>query len=280
MLTLLIKDFKLMFASEKSLAKRIVTLLFGAIFIAFFVGVETFLFTAILEKIEKFQNADRSFMLLFLVVISILMAIGGIFQAKKLFFNEKDIEQLSVHPVSNGMQIFSKLVFLFLIHYATSFLFTYPLFIAYGILHAKSMMFYYAAFFYPAASFLLEIGISLIFVYPVWIMLEYLRRHVVLEFTLSVIVLFALTYLYSIVLEVFVGLVANNELGTLFTEESMAAMAGLESYAVPVNFLARIFLDARRSALTQYAGIAGSARHTASYGIGNSDIFRRSISIL
>lgn len=257
MLTLLIKDFKLMFAQEKSLAKRIITALFTLIFVGFFVGVETFLFTAVLGKIEKFPGADRSFMVLFLAVISILMAVGGVFQAKKLFFNEKDIQQLSIHPISNGMQIFSKLVFLFLIHYATSFLFTYPLFIAYGTLHAKTMMYYYVALFYPAATFLFEMGVSLIFVYPVWILLEYLRKHVVIEFTVSVVLLIGLTYLYSLVLEMFVSLVANNELNTLFTLESMAVMARLEQWAVPVNFLASIFLDFRKSAMGQYLGIAG-----------------------
>lgn len=257
MLTLLIKDFKLMFAKEKSLAKRIITTLFTLIFVGFFVGVETFLFTAVLEKIEKFPGADRTFMVLFLAVISVLMAVGGIFQAKKLFFNEKDIQQLSIHPISNGMQIFSKLVFLFLIHYATSFLFTYPLFIAYGSLHAKTMMYYYVAIFYPAVSFLFETGISLIFVYPVWLFLEYLRKHVVQEFIISVVILLVMTYVYSLVLEVFVTLVANNELTTLFTEESMVMMARLEKYAVPVNFLAGIFLDFRKSAVGQYVGIAG-----------------------
>ena len=89
MLTLIIKDFKLMFAQEKSLVKRIVTTLFTVIFFGFFVGVETFLFTAVLDKIEKFPGADRSFMVLFLAVISVLMAIGGIFQAKKWYGGAK-----------------------------------------------------------------------------------------------------------------------------------------------------------------------------------------------
>ena len=257
MLTLLIKDFKLMFAGEKGLVKRILSTLFSVIFVGFFVGVEVFLFTAVLEKIEKFPNADRAFMVLFLTVIAVLMAIGGIFQAKKLFFNEKDIQQLSVHPVSNGMQIFSKMVFLFFIHYATSFLFTYPLFVAYGILHSKTMIYYYVALFYPAVTFLIESGISLILVYPVWMLLEYLRKHVVLEFAVAITVLLGLTFIYSEVLEVFVGLVSNNELTTLFTEESMAALTSFENYAVPVNFLADIFLDLNRMGIGPYLGVAG-----------------------
>lgn len=257
MLTLLIKDFKLMFAGEEGLVKRILSFIFGAVFIAFFVGVEIFLFTAVLGKIENYPGADRAFTVLFLTVISVLMAVGGIFQARKLFFNEKDIQQLAVHPISNAMQIFSKMVFLFLIHYATSFVFTFPIFVAYGTLYGKTMMFYYVALFYPAVTFLFETGLSLIFVYPTCLLLEYLRKHVVIEFIVAITVLLSLTLVYSSVLEVFVGLVSNNELTTLFTEESMASLERFEQFAVPINFLADIFLDMRKASIGMYLGVAG-----------------------
>ncbi|MBR7140846.1 MAG: hypothetical protein IKD03_01765, partial [Clostridia bacterium] len=110
MLTLLVKDFKLMFIKEKSVSKRIVSAIFSLLFLAAFLVVEIFLFTAILNKIKNYTGAAPAFMTLFLFVISVLMIIMSVFQAKKLFFDEKDIEQLSSYPVTNSQIILSKLL--------------------------------------------------------------------------------------------------------------------------------------------------------------------------
>ena len=170
MLNLLYKDFKLMFRQDKKLSKRIISAIFSLIFLGAFIAIEVYLFTTLISKTNKFKNASMTFMSLFLFIISILLIIAGVIRANKLFFNDKDIEQLSVHPVSNGSIIFSKLIFLFIMHYATSVMFIYPLFVAYGRMESKGLMFYYLGLFYPLLSFIFEIGVSLIFVYPYWLL--------------------------------------------------------------------------------------------------------------
>lgn len=257
MLNLIIKDFKLMFGGKGNAAKRALGIIIKIVFIGCLIAAETFLFTAILDKIGHYRNAPRAFMVLFLVVVSVLMAVSAVFQAKKLFFDENDIRQLSIHPISNTTQILSKLVFLFLVHFATSFLFVYPLFLAYGFMTGKTMMFYYLALFYPAAAFIFEAGIALIFVYPVWYLLQYLKKHVLFEFILSVVLLLGLSWIYSEVLTVFVGVVANNELTTVFSAESIAALVDFEQYIVPINFLADVFVSGKRSVFFTYFAIAG-----------------------
>ncbi len=257
MLNLIIKDFKLMFGGRGSAAKRALGIIIKIIFTAALVATETFLFTAILDKISDYKGAPRAFMVLFLLAVSVFMTVSAVFKAKKLFFDESDIKQLSIHPISNSTQVLSKLVFLFLVHYATSFLFVYPLFLAYGLMLEKMIMFYYVALFYPAASFVFEVGLALVFVYPVWYLLQYLKKHVIFEFTLAVVLLLLLSWVYSEVLTVFVGLVSNNELSTLFSAESISSIIDFERYLVPINILADIFISGARSALTTYLAIAG-----------------------
>ena len=94
--------------------------------------------------------------------------------------DKKDIEQLSTRPVSNSSVILSKLIFLLINHYVTSIIFVYPLFVAYGTIVTKGVWFYYLAFFYPILSFLFEMGIALILVYPVWLINKYLRKHLII----------------------------------------------------------------------------------------------------
>ena len=257
MLTLLIKDFRLMFSKGTRSAKSVLKAILVALFLGFFVGIEIFLFSAILKKIENFSGAPFTLTLMFLVVISAFMTVSAVFQAKKLFFNEQDIQQLANHPVTNSKMILSKLIFLVFIHCATSLIFEYPIFIAYGLMYNKPLVFYYTSLFYPLAASIFEIGIGLIFVYPVRMLLEYLKKHVVLEFTLAVALMVCLIIPYSKVLNMFVNLVTNNEITLIFTEDSMAALSTFGKYAVPVNFLTDFFIMKKASALLVYLCIAG-----------------------
>ena len=256
MLNLLIKDFRLMFDKEKSTAAKIITSILSVIFVAIFVVLEIFLYTAVFNKIKIYKNAPQSFMTIFLFVISLLMIIAGVLKAKKLFFNEKDLQQLVNLPVSNSQIIFSKLLFLFVSHYATAFLFIYPLFFAYGQVFVKAALYYYLALFYPVFSFFFEIGVAMLLVYPVWLFSQYLRKHVLIEFILAIVVLFGGTYLYSQILTVFIDLVANNQISTLFNASSIEKFMAFEKYAFPTNFLCDIFVKKVSSATFPYLCIA------------------------
>ncbi len=258
MLTLLMKDFRLMFSRDRNGAKSFVRIILSVFFTACFVAIEIFLFSEILKRIGKYNGAPTAFVMLFLLVISAFMTVGGVFQAKKLFFNEQDIQQLSNLPVTNSMMILSKLVFLFLIHYATSLLFEFPVFVAYGRIFAKPMLFYYKALFYPLLASIFELGIALLVVYPVWIFLQYLKKHFVLEFCLSVGLIFSLVYPYSVILDMFVGLVTDNELTLLFSEASIASLTRVTEYFVPINFLVEVLImNMGATRMLPYLAIAG-----------------------
>ena len=256
MLNLLYKDFKLMFKTDKKLSARIISTIFTVLFVVVFVAIEVFLFTTIINKTSKFKNADMAFLSLFLFILSIMMIISGLVSANKLFFNEKDIEQLSVHPVSNSSIIFSKLVFLFVMHYITSLIFVYPVLIAYGAIMSKGIWFYYVCLFYPILSFIFEIGVALILVYPVWLIKNFLKKRVLLKFILTLICLFIGCYLYSIVLNIFIEFVAGNNINALFTTTSINKLIELEKYQIPINFLIEVFVQRKTMRLFPYIMIA------------------------
>ncbi len=256
MLTLLTKDFKLMFAGEKTLAKRILNALFSTIFAACFIAIEIFLYSKILNKIKDYRDAPVAFTCIFVAIVSLLMIINAISKAQKLFFDRKDIEQLSNHPIDDGALIGSKLIFLFFNHYVTSFIFLYPVFVAYGVTFANNPMYFYTALFYPVLSFFFEVGVALIFVYPVWLLIEYLKKHVLIEFIVSAVLLFGFSLLYSRILKTFVDMVANNNLDLIFTEKSMTRLTGICSRLYPINFLVDIFLVNSTRELLPYLCIA------------------------
>lgn len=242
MLNLLIKDFKLIFGSKQSVSQRIFTLVFSAIFLALFIAIELFLFTSILDNIKNIKDAPITFLTIFMTVATVIMTVTGIFQAKKLFFDGKDVEQLSNKPVSNGEIIFSKMIFLFLFHYATAFLFEYPLLFAYGRLFGKAPYYFFYTLFYPAVTFFFEMGVGLLLVYPVWMFTNFLKKHSIIQLAFALTFIFVLTMVYSYVLEIFINLVADNNMVSLFSGESLAKFSQIRRYIIPVNFLVDIFI--------------------------------------
>ena len=243
MLNLLIKDFKLLlFAGHTSLKKKIASLFFTIIFLGCFIGLETVLFVMIINKVKIYSGATTTILTLFLFVISIAMIFLNLMNALKLFFNEKDIEQLTRYPVTNGQIIASKMFFLFLSHYASSVMLVYPIFIAYAQLVGRTPIFYYLVIFYPVLSFLFEGGVALLILYPFKLGLDYLKKHLLVQFIISIALMVVASLLYSKVLSIFMELVVNNSITTLFTTESLANLKNIVNYFVPITFLTEIFL--------------------------------------
>ncbi len=256
MLTLLAKDFKLMFGKEKGLLKKFLSLLVSLVFIACLIGLEVFLFITILSKIENFKDVPIAFISLFLFIVSIITIITDIMNANKLFFNEKDIEQLSVHPVSNSAVIFSKLIFLLFTHYVASFIFSYPLFVAFGVKYSMTPNFFYICLFYPILSFFFEMGIALLLVYPYWLAKKWLKKHILFKFIFNTLILFIGCFLYSKVLNVFIEIVAGNNFNSLFTSDNINVLISLRKYQMPTKFLVDIFITRQYSKILSYLTIA------------------------
>ena len=253
MLNLLAKDFKLLFGKNTSLSKRILSALVTIIFVAAFIGIEVFLYITILNKIGSTKDAPIAFTCLFLFVISIVIIISGLVSANKLFFNEKDIEQLSVHPVDEISIIFSKLMFLFITHYVISFVTSFPLFIAFGTIYKKTMLFYYVGLFYPFLTFFFEVGIALIFVYPFWLLKNYLNKHIIVRFIVIAVVLFGFSFLYTRVLNVFVEIIIGGNFNTILAQ--VPKLVELQKFEFPVNFVVRALFDNNTRYLFPYIAI-------------------------
>lgn len=242
MINLIYKDFKLLFSSDKGKTQKILSLIFSTVFIGLFVAIEVFIFNMIFQKIENIVYADMAFVTVFLVIISVIMIVMGVGRAYKLFFDERDINQLTRCPVTSGEIIFSKIIFLFIMHYATSFVFVYPIFVSYGVLVGRTPWYYFITIFYPFLTFFFEVGISLLFVYPYKLVKDFLKKHIVVELVVSIVLMIVLLFVYSAVLNVFMELVANNSMSSLFTTTNINALISLRKYLVPINFLIDLFV--------------------------------------
>lgn len=256
MISLLAKDFKLMFASGRVGKWRIVSYLLSVLIFALFVAIESYIVAGVLSRLEPYVNAPIAFLSVALFGISALMTLFCLTQAKKLFFNERDMAPLASMPVGNSQIILSKLLFLFLMQYVTELMFTYPVIVAYNVLYGGGRMMFYLGFFYPVLSFPFECGAALILVYPYKLLSDFLKKHAWVQFAVAVVVIFGLCYIYSILLNLFVTLVASNNFDAIINTDTVNMLISAKRFMVPIGWLVDLFFDGNLRMLGIYLCVA------------------------
>ncbi len=257
MLNLLAKDFRLLFAGRGTRRNRAISYTITILLVAIFVGLEVYLFQNILSKLLVYSTSTcLTFFNIFLFVIAILMTFITLGISKRLFFNNSDNQMLLSYPISGGAKVTSKLIMLFLISYALNFVVNYPLFIAYGLIVTKGAWFYYLALFYPILIFFVEAGIAFILLYPYKLILDYLQRHLVIQFISIVIVAILLCVGYGLLLNLFISAISSSSLSSIFTRDTLSSMREVGDRLFPTNILIEVFVNGSFSLVLPYLGIA------------------------
>ena len=182
-------------------------------------------------------------MSLSLFIISIILILSFTIRSNKLFFNRNDIELTSKFPIKNRDIIISKLIFLLGYYFTVNFIFTYPLFVAYGIITKTSISFYFISMLYPVITFFFDMGVSLILLCPYTVIKNKLKNHFVIRFICYLAILALATYLYSKVLTVYVNLVAGGNVLTLFTQDRINILKNMMAYELPASPFIKCFVD-------------------------------------
>ncbi len=241
-MTLLGKNFKLLFGFEKDKKERRENLLFRVLFVALALTLEIFLFRGVLSKVTSFEGASNSFLILFLFAISIFLFVLSLLASEKLLFQKQDRKVLSTLPIRKEEIVFSDVLFLLLLQVAYDALTAYPLLLTFGVLTHKLPFFYFQSLFYSLFAALTEVGAALLLTIPYHQIKTWLRRIPWLGFLFSLALLFLLSFLYSSVLHLFLELVNQNELITLFSTDSLAKLSSITSSFYPTSFFLRFLL--------------------------------------
>jgi len=240
--TLLLKDFRLFF-SGGSLKKKVLTLGVKLLFALIFVAILLFMLISVLKKIIVFEHAKEAYMSLCLFIISVILMISFVVRTNKLFFNKNDLELTTKFPIKNRDIIISKLIFLFGNYFVVCFLFTYPMFIAYGLIIKAKVWFYFITMLYPICTFFFDMGISLILLCPYTLIKNRLKNRFVIRFICYLVILAVGVYLYSKILNVYVNLVAGGNVLTIFTQDTINVFYKFMKYELPASPFINVFVD-------------------------------------
>lgn len=244
MLSLIAKDFKLLFQGNyTNKLGKLLSIVFTIVIGVLLIVIETYVFRAIFVKIKDVKDASLAYFSVFLFIVSTLLTVFAIVICKRLFFNKNDSVKLQSLPISNFKLVVSKLFFLFITMYFVNLVFNLPLFITYGAINNVLFFFYFKAIFYPLLLFFFQAGVALLLVYPYKLLSDILDKYIIAKIIVYLVIAFVLTILYSQVLDIFINIVVNNNVNSLFTVEAMNTTKTLAKYMIPVNFLLEGFVS-------------------------------------
>ncbi len=242
MLSLLAKDFRLLFSSSESGKKRILSILTSVLFLALFRTVEVFLFVGVLQKLKEYPDVPFAYRTLFLFILSLVRRISLLRKCEKLFYRGEDLQQLSTLPLHPSTRFFSKLITVFLYQWARETLLIYPLFISYGVRFHRPVFYYFISFLYPVFCFFFEAGVARILLPVYHIIISYLHDRPLFFLICGLLVRAALALLYGKVLNIFVQLVSDQDLTLLFTTENRQKRISRQKYLLVTNFVLKFML--------------------------------------
>lgn len=252
MFELIKKDFLLLLPERKK--GRAADILFTGTFFALFLLLEIFLFVCVMDRVKTYDGAAECIFTLFLLFVLCCMTIAGILHAERLFFRMQDMRLIASLPLPPHKIILSKLTVFLAAEWTTTFAFTYPLFLSYGLISGMPPSFYIIALFYPLCSILLETALVLLLSSPLHALMKFLKSHRAVYATAVTLAMIALSVLYYVGLTVFIDFATDSQ-ELLFSGKHLLAAEKLFDKMIPMIWLVRAFLQ---NSPTDFALAAGT----------------------
>ena len=239
--SLFIKELKQISMFSNKGIKLILSLVSSLLLLSLFIVLEVLFYIAIYDKVDVYTGFNHTlFLFIEFIVFIIGLVTSTIFFQKSLYKNEKDRVLLGLSPVSNHDIIFAKssVIFLRLFIYSLS---TFYLFaIIYGIKSEQDGLFYVLMFFGTIFFTIIILFFGSLISIPCNEVMWFLKRYKILSFCIIFCLMILLALLYSGILNLFVNLIRNNDLGSIFTIDNIELLNGIAKYLYPttniVNF--------------------------------------------
>ena len=233
---LFIKEFKQTSFLAKKGAKKIFNLISSLLLLALFIALEVVLYINIFDKVNVYTGFNDALF----IIISFALFIAGIFSLVPItynafFKNTKERIILGTSPASTFDIIFAKALNIFFKSLLFTFSTIFALSVAYGVKSEEDFLFFVLMFFNSLAIAILLETFAFILVIPFREIRKVISRFKIVSFIVMMIFLIALALLYGFVLNLFVNLIRNDDIGSLFTTDNVELMKNISNYLWPVS---------------------------------------------
>lgn len=202
-----------------------------------FLALEGFLFSSLDQQASAHSSyGSFDFLVLFIALSLFVSTISLAQRGREVFFEQGD-RLLFALPIDQFEIVFGKSLYLFLRQVAINTLLSLPLIVLYGTEHGLEAPYYVTSLFYGLFLSLALIGpvTCLALVFEAGHRL--LQNHEGIQLLLASGVCVGLCFLYRYVLDAFLGLLVNAEVGGIFSPAFLEGLHQATTYLVPAYSL-------------------------------------------
>lgn len=235
---LFLREFKSSRLMGLPLWRRILSVSLNVVLFAAFIVLEVFVYTNLSSKLDVYVNFNKNLLIILMFGVSI---IGIVYQSKlimdALFSNKNELIILGPKPIKRSQILIGKLLYVFIKGLIFNYLIGLPLLVCYGILKDLTAAWYFNSIFVMLFLSMFELAVSALIVIPIRFVLIWLKKYIILLIIGSIIISLLLALLYSQFLNLFISLIQNSDLDSLFTEENMQKLTHFASNIYPYRNL-------------------------------------------
>lgn len=258
MINLLIKEFKIN-ASIISFKKgKFFSSLLSILLFAFIVTISTYIYVLLYKKFKEY-GAGVSFSMVYMALLSVITLLFTTVTARRIFFNPLDAAITISRPVDTFKIIVSKVMYLLFVIFLAELVILAPHYIAYGKIGLNLPFYYFSMVIGIIFHTLFDISVALFLMVVYHIIYTALKKNTIAQIIVVVLLMIGLCFAYSAVLDVFVNLLNQNMISSLFTEGSLNLLRELAQKLYPDVILSYSLLTRNYASMGQYMFITLAA---------------------
>ena len=236
--SLFLKEIRQTTLFSKKGIKLLLSIMSSIILLSLFILLEVYFYSAIFEKVDVYKNFNTTlFIFIEFAIFIIGIVTSTLFFQKSLYKNQKDRFILGLAPVSNHDIIFAKSSVIFLRLLVFSFSSFYVFALTYGYKSQQDNLFYVLSFFGTLFFTLLILFIGSIISIPCNEAMWYLKKYKIISFCIVFCLMILVSLVYTYILQLFVNLIRNNDIGSIFTIDSIEFLNYIGKYLYPTTLI-------------------------------------------
>ncbi len=251
--SLILKEINITSIGSKFKKDNLVNTLLGLALYAGFIAVEVFLFNMLITKLDAYDGVSEAILTIFLAIITAIAIVVFALQARKSVFSQEDALIMLTKPIKPLFNIISKVVFVYAKNVLLNFCVAFPILISFIVRTGRPTWLVVFALLYPFLASMFETGFACLLAFPLQKAYELAKRFGILQIVGSLAIIAGFCYLYSYVLNVFIVLVKDGNVSTMFTTEALETMRTIGKFLVPARFVVATLQGQPLHVLTVFA---------------------------
>lgn len=220
---------------QKKGYKFYLNLLFSLLWIFILVGLLAYFYNIFYDKLNVFSGFNKSFIVIIVSVISLLISLYLVKDVNKAYFKNKNERVLLLSkPIDIYNILFGKLFYIYLKALFYNILSIFVIFCIYGVkLDYNSLYYLYNIISIVVLTFL-EIGLSLLFSICFKYVYNLIKKNNILFIVSIIIISFSLALIYYFILKGFVNVIRLDNINSLFNTTSINNITNIAKNIYPI----------------------------------------------